>query len=82
MEKPYNEDTNIGSIYKGWFVAPATTNYRFKMACDDRCSLSLGTTPETDTDPTLIIDDVSMAWNGQDIITKSVRKNKSQNGLL
>lgn len=65
MEKPYNEDTNIGSIYKGWFVAPATTNFRFKIACDDRCSLSLGTTPETDTDPTLIIDDVSMAWNGR-----------------
>jgi hypothetical protein len=65
MEKPYAEENNIGSIYKGWFVAPATTNYRFKVACDDRCSLSLGTTPDTDTDPTLLIDDVAMAWYGR-----------------
>lgn len=66
LEKPYNEDDpNIGSSYKGWFVAPKTTNYRFKIACDDRCSLYFGTTAGSDQDPTLLIDDVSMAWNGR-----------------
>jgi hypothetical protein len=66
LEKPYNEDDpNIGSSYKGWFVAPATSNYRFKVACDDRCSLYFGTTAGSDQDPTLLIDDVSMAWNGR-----------------
>lgn len=65
-EKPYNEDdANIGSSFKGWFVAPKTTNYRFKISCDDRCSLYFGTTPGSDQDPTLLIDDVSMAWNSR-----------------
>lgn len=26
---------------KGWFIPPATTNYRFYMSCDDYCQLDL-----------------------------------------
>ena len=27
---------------RGWFVAPATTNYRFYLACDDWCRITMG----------------------------------------
>jgi len=30
---------------KGWFVPPATTRYRFYIACDDYCNIELGDTP-------------------------------------
>ena len=44
MQNPYAHGTHHGSLYKGWFVAPATTNYRFYITCDDNCKLSLGNT--------------------------------------
>jgi hypothetical protein len=28
--------------FKGWFIPPKTTNYRFYQACDDHCRLYLG----------------------------------------
>jgi len=63
MEKQYNEpDKNIGSKYRGWFIAPATTNYRFYAACDDRCSLSISTTPDSTDDMNLIIDNLARRW--------------------
>jgi hypothetical protein len=34
-----------GHIMKGWFVPPATTRYRFYVACDDYCNIVLGDTP-------------------------------------
>lgn len=59
MQSPYNEPgDNMGNIYKGWFVAPATTNYRFYLACDDYCDLNLGTTNMVDTDPTKIAENI------------------------
>jgi hypothetical protein len=47
-EKQYNEGDleHHANKYRGWFIAPATTNYRFYMACDDRCTLYLGDTPD------------------------------------
>jgi len=42
---------------RGWFVAPATTNYRFYMACDDWCRINLGNEPMNSTNTTEI------SWN-------------------
>lgn len=43
---PYGEGNYLGNVYKGWFVPPKTTQYRFYMACDDNCLLKLGKTPD------------------------------------
>lgn len=45
-----------GKHYVGWFVPPETTKYRFYMACDDYCQLYLGSTPDTETTPELLLD--------------------------
>jgi hypothetical protein len=42
LSTPLDEGTNIGNVFKGWFIPPATTNYKFWMACDDHCILKLG----------------------------------------
>jgi hypothetical protein len=55
MSSPYNEGDMIGNIFKGWFVAPASTNYRFYIACDDYCDLSLGTTSMEAKSPTKLV---------------------------
>ena len=44
FENPFNEGNFLGNVYKGWFVAPATTRYRFYITCDDLCKLNLGNT--------------------------------------
>jgi hypothetical protein len=31
--------------YKGWFIAPETTKYRFWMSCERNCEFKLGKTP-------------------------------------
>jgi len=36
-----NFGSNIGSVYKAWFVPPKTTRYRFYMVCDDLCKMKL-----------------------------------------
>jgi len=40
-----------GTVSKGWFIPPETTDYKFYMACDDACVLKLGETPEVAKDP-------------------------------
>lgn len=35
-------DGRQGNMYKGWFVAPETTSYRFHITCDDICDLYMG----------------------------------------
>jgi len=45
FESPINEADFLANLYKGWFVPPATTKYRFYTVCDDYCSLKLGLTP-------------------------------------
>jgi len=44
-----------GQIFKGWFIPPATTDYKFYMSCDDHCELKLSKTPNDITAPTSII---------------------------
>lgn len=36
-EVPTNDWYRIGNKMYAWFIAPETTNYRFRMACDDDC---------------------------------------------
>lgn len=50
LATPLDEGSSIGNLFKGWFIAPATTNYKFYMSCDDHCILKLGLTPENVTD--------------------------------
>jgi hypothetical protein len=42
LESPYSEGSYIGSVYRGWFIPPASTNYKFYQACDDYCKVLLG----------------------------------------
>lgn len=57
FETRFNEGDNTANQFKGWFVPPATTNYRFYMACDDYCELRLGkAAPGTATDAEKILD--------------------------
>ena len=44
-----------GQVFKGWFIPPETTNYRFYMACDDQCTLKIDETPNSVTAATEII---------------------------
>jgi len=37
MEAPFTVGDYIGNLFQAWFIAPATTRYRFYMACDDAC---------------------------------------------
>lgn len=61
MQVPTNWGETHSSVMRGWFVAPATTNYRFYMACDDWCRLNLGNTPMNASDTTEI--NYNTAWN-------------------
>lgn len=42
LELPTNYIERSANIFLGYFVAPATTQYRFRMACDDYCTLDMG----------------------------------------
>jgi len=42
FEIPLDFEDYHGSYIKGWFIAPATTNYRFYLSCDDYCILNMG----------------------------------------
>jgi hypothetical protein len=42
VENPYKEGDKMTSLFKGWFIPPKTTAYRFYQACDDYCSFNLG----------------------------------------
>jgi len=51
-----NAGDYIGNVFKGWFIPPETTNYRFWQACDDWCNVKFGSAPQTATETTTIID--------------------------
>ena len=38
------ETTKYMEVMEGWFLAPATGNFRFYMSCDDNCRLDFDTT--------------------------------------
>jgi hypothetical protein len=48
METPRDVGDNMANVMRGWFVAPATTRYRFMTACDDYCALRMSSHPGTD----------------------------------
>lgn len=41
MAIPYGQGERYGSMLEGWFIPPATTAYRFYLACDDYCQLEM-----------------------------------------
>jgi len=71
----YEGGYSVGSYYVnhyyGWFVAPATTRYRFYVVCDDHCAVQLGLTPGSADAPETILDtdthtDKRWAWAEDD----------------
>lgn len=42
FEVPTNEWYRIGNKMYTWFIAPETTSYRFRMACDNYCDFKIG----------------------------------------
>ena len=42
------------SAFKAWFVAPATTRYRFYQTCDDNCNFAMDTTAGSISNPTIL----------------------------
>lgn len=56
MESPVNEADYLRNVYKGWFIPPATTDYKFYTICDDHCSLKLSKAADKVADLTTLID--------------------------
>jgi len=50
MELNEREHVRSGNLFRGWFVPPKTTKYRFYQACDDNCKLKIGKTPGSTED--------------------------------
>jgi len=55
FEVPYYQDNYLANKMYGWFVAPATTAYRFYQTCDDGCTLKVANTSDNATDPATVI---------------------------
>lgn len=51
FESPQGDGNYNVNLYRGWFLPPATTKYRFYTVCDDDCSLKLATAPNTSLEP-------------------------------
>ena len=54
FEIPTNEGDKIGNKLYTWFIAPETTSYRFRMACDDYCDLRIGLDTSDPLNTTLV----------------------------
>lgn len=50
-----NLGDRIGSLYKTWFIPPETGRYRFYMACDQQCRMSIAECPNTTTPLTMLL---------------------------
>jgi hypothetical protein len=68
----------MGSRYRGWFIPPATSNYRFYMGCDDRCTLKFNNVSDTSSNTATIIDDLSDAWSPRRNYYRPNRNQKSE----
>jgi len=71
----YNVENYHTNHYYAWFVAPATTRYRFYAVCDDDCAVKLGLTAGSADEPTTILDvhrsaDKRWAWAEQDGVSR------------
>jgi hypothetical protein len=62
MESSPNIGDRFGHEFKGWFVAPATTRYRFYMSCNDHCKLWMDNTAGSTSSLTLLT--TSNSWSG------------------
>ena len=58
---PVNRGDHDASLYKGWFIPPTTSRYRFYQTCDDHCSLKLGVTEPGSTSNLSTLLDVTAA---------------------
>jgi len=56
MESPENRGDHIGYNFKGWFIAPETTRYRFYLSCNDACMLEIDLTSGSNSDLTKILE--------------------------
>jgi len=54
LEVSPNIGDRFAHEFTGWFVAPATTNYRFYMSCNDHCHVKLDTTAGSTSNPTML----------------------------
>jgi hypothetical protein len=52
LESMPNIGDRFAHEYKGWFVPPASSRYRFYLACDDGCHLKLDSTPGSNSSAT------------------------------
>ena len=55
FELPTNLGTYYGSRLTSFFIPPLNTRYRFYMACDDICDLSMGLDPSNPTNTTTLL---------------------------
>jgi hypothetical protein len=63
---PYNEGNYIGNVFKGWFIPPVSTEYRFYMACDDYCLLRMGKTADLGPEGFNATEDIITTWRSAD----------------
>lgn len=54
LESSQNLGDRFAHEYKGWFIAPASTRYRFYMSCDAQCNVKLDTTPNSNSSATAL----------------------------
>jgi hypothetical protein len=52
FESENGRGDNLGNKLSGWFKAPATTNVRFYMTCDDACDFDIARVADTKIDTT------------------------------
>ena len=55
FELPTNLGTYYGSRLTSFFIPPLNTRYRFYMACDDICDLSMSLDPSDPTNTTTLL---------------------------
>lgn len=55
FELPTNLGTLYGSRLTSFFIPPLSTRYRFYMACDDICDLSMGFDPSNPSNITNLL---------------------------
>lgn len=44
FESPFSFSDNYKQQFKGWFIPPASTRYRFYQSCDDACDFKMSQT--------------------------------------
>lgn len=55
FELPNNLGTYYGSRLTSFFIPPLSTRYRFYIACDDICDLSIGLDPSNPSNITKLL---------------------------